>query len=380
MPNSATRTTIMIVTDWHTPAGSVEVFVEGLIGKLAETHTVVVAIQLEGAHHELPLLSGEGLTLQRFNSYRQLRRIIKRAQPSIIHIQQWTPLARRLASDPKFITTPLLLTLHEIPHESELEAAPAADPKLWQDLRTTSRLIPIVAPSPYMNQLATEHAVTMYGRTITSGVDTARYHPGNQLAARAELELPTDKQIILFVGHYGSEKNLIRLLYAMQRLPKDLPAVLVTVGFPAIISKIGSQYLAAAMADLESRGQLIDLGSIDHDDGRHPLLYQAADVFVMPSLFEPRGLATLEAMASGLPIIASKQGALEQLVNEGHNGHLIDPTDVHQLALTITTLLRSQAQRQAFGEASRHDSLEYDVKITTNSYKKLYSELTLQAD
>jgi glycosyltransferase involved in cell wall biosynthesis len=92
------------------------------------------------------------------------------------------------------------------------------------------------------------------------------------------------------------------------------------------------------------------------DDPRE--LLRALDIFVMPSLYEGLGMAALEAMACGLPVIASDTGGLRETVEDGCTGLLAPAGDVVALAHAIETLAEAPAKRAAMGAAARARAIE----------------------
>ncbi|MEA5153899.1 glycosyltransferase [Raineyella sp.] len=163
---------------------------------------------------------------------------------------------------------------------------------------------------------------------IPNGVDTRRFRPvgpAERDALRARLGLPTDRMLAVFVGHEFDRKGLPLTLAALaDRSGTDL---VVVGGTPAMI--------AAA------RHRAEDLGIADrvHFAGRQddPVPWiQAGDVFVLASAYEANALVVLEALACGLPVIATRVGFAPDLL-DGHNGLLID-RDAASLAAALRRL------------------------------------------
>ena len=100
-------------------------------------------------------------------------------------------------------------------------------------------------------------------------------------------------------------------------------------------------------------------------------MYQAADVYVLPSYREGLPLTLFEAMASGLPIIASDVGGNNEIVHEGENGYLIAGDDPHLLAMRMSTLIINADIRHAMGNKSREFALAYDWRNSMNRYNEL---------
>lgn len=110
-------------------------------------------------------------------------------------------------------------------------------------------------------------------------------------------------------------------------------------------------------------------------DQQLPSVYATADVFVMPGVAELQSLATLEAMASGLPVIAADAMALPHLVHPGINGYLYRPGDIAQLASYAEALLTSSQERGRMGRASREIAQTHDENNTLRQFEALYADL-----
>ncbi len=80
-------------------------------------------------------------------------------------------------------------------------------------------------------------------------------------------------------------------------------------------------------------------------------LYQQAELFVLPSIFEPFGMTAQEAMACGTPVVASKLGGIKSIISSGENGLLIDPSDAGEFADAISLLLKDQRLAERLGKA-----------------------------
>ena len=96
------------------------------------------------------------------------------------------------------------------------------------------------------------------------------------------------------------------------------------------------------------------------------------DVFLMPSKWEGVPMAVIEAMATGLPVIASNVGGLPHLITDGVDGVLIDPTP-ENLAQGIEDLLKDETRRQALGQAAHQSSQRFGSERMAKEYEALYS-------
>ena len=195
---------------------------------------------------------------------------------------------------------------------------------------------------------------------ISCGVDLARY--------RTARERTGDTRRVLFVGRLEQEKHVDELLAAFALVPRRLGAHLEIVG------------MGSRRSELEAEAQRLGLGASVTFAGavsEAELLaaYQRADLFVMPGTAELQSLATLEALASGLPVIAAAAMALPHLVHDGVNGWLYPPGASEELALLMTALLADAERRATFGQASWRVAEQHSFRATLAAFESCYRQL-----
>ena len=151
---------------------------------------------------------------------------------------------------------------------------------------------------------------------IPNGVDLERFHPPTpeeRQAARAELGLGTEERVAVFVGHEFSRKGLSFAIQGLQVAPSVL--LLIIGGNDDIIAEANAEAQQLGVGDrvlfLGPRGSLA------------PFL-AASDFFVLPSAYEANALVVLEALASGLPVIATPVGFAPEIIADGENGWLVE--------------------------------------------------------
>ena len=119
----------------------------------------------------------------------------------------------------------------------------------------------------------------------------------------------------------------------------------------------------------------IVLGLVDAED--KPLLYRSVDIFALPSHVENMPNSLIEAMAAGLPVVASRVGAIPEMVDGGATGLLIEPRDTKALTRKLVQLLESQGLRSLLGtRAADHASAAYDMVTLERELERVYSECT----
>jgi D-inositol-3-phosphate glycosyltransferase len=210
---------------------------------------------------------------------------------------------------------------------------------------------------------------------IPLGVDLDRFRPAAKNLAREALGLK-DERIVLFVGRIEPLKGVDILIDAAALLDSDVDCSVLIVG-----GDESSEAQVQKLQDL-ARGRGIDhrvafVGAVDHD--QLPLYYNAADVCVVPSHYESFGLVAIEAMASGVPVVASRVGGLTGTVKDGETGYLIPWLCPEPFAERIELLLDNEPLRQSLGEAAREAVGRYRWENVAGAVLDVYNDLTGRA-
>ncbi|MET4099958.1 glycosyltransferase involved in cell wall biosynthesis [Agrococcus sp. UYP10] len=171
---------------------------------------------------------------------------------------------------------------------------------------------------------------------------------------------------IVFVGRVTSEKRLETLVRAVSQLPTDLEWHLDIVGGGDLIDELG-----ALARDLRVADRVTLTGFVSDDELRERL--RSAEVFAMPSTAELQSIATMEAMATGLPVVAADAMALPHLVRDGANGWLFRPDDATDLSKKLERILRlDDDEYRAFQQHSLDMVAPHDIERTITAYERLY--------
>jgi glycosyltransferase involved in cell wall biosynthesis len=208
---------------------------------------------------------------------------------------------------------------------------------------------------------------------IHSGVDlnlfgrsTAENNPeGNELA------IPPDSLVVGYVGWLIPIKGVTHLVDAMAEVVQRHPnSMLVLVGKG---DEKGEE-------EIKLKEQVENLGLADNVRllGWRPDVDEIMgcfDLFVLPSLNEGMGRVLVEAMAVGLPIVASRVGGIPDLVKDGKNGLLVPPADASALGKAISDLLTDKEKRNRMGEAGKKMCLPYSAEAMVEQIDDLYKDL-----
>jgi len=209
------------------------------------------------------------------------------------------------------------------------------------------------ANSRYLKRLVLKSFPGLPIKVIRNGVDRARFYPAKKL--------PT-KPVILSTSRLGQRKGVEHLIAAMPRVLAAVPdAKLVLAGDGQLEGKIRQ-----LVKNLKLTRAVKFLGPVEHKN--LPSLYRRAKVFVLPSLAESQSNSLLEAMASGLPVVATNVGGNPELVNQ-ENGILAPPGDSKALAEAIVKTLNRPRLNLLLQN-------KYSWEKTAKRYLKIYSLLS----
>lgn len=204
-------------------------------------------------------------------------------------------------------------------------------------------------------------------RVIPNGIDVARFAGATPLP-----EFRDDKLNILFVGRIEKRKGLKHLLRALPLVREHVPnARLIVVGDGEL--RAGFQRL------VERKGwpDIVFAGRVSDED--LPAYFASADVFCAPSIgAESQGIVLLEALAAGVPTVASDIPGYRTVIRHDQDGLLVPPGDNEQLAWALCYLLLRAPERERFGERGRERAAAYSWQRVTTCIEAYYAELLAQ--
>ncbi|MCB9858163.1 MAG: glycosyltransferase family 4 protein [Phycisphaerales bacterium] len=200
---------------------------------------------------------------------------------------------------------------------------------------------------------------------IVNGVDTTSYLPArNRDEIRRELELPLDRFVLLCVGNIKPVKGHDVLIDAFMTTPFTEEATLIIVGEDYSGGEIPAQARSATAGR--------DIRFVGVQDDVRPW-YQAADAFVLPSRWEGLSNALLEALACGLPAIATNVGGNPDVIRDGVNGRLVPANDPRALSIAMHELACDEPLRYRFADEARRSVIErFDASDMVASIARQY--------
>ena len=296
--------------------------------------------------------------------------------PDVVHAHFWmSGLAALTATAGTRI--PLVVTYHalgsvERRHEGDRDPSPETRPGLERELG--QRADRVIAQSANevgeLSRIGVPRAVI---QTIPSGVDVDRFNPVGPAAERP----PEGRRRILSVGRMVERKGFADLIQALMLVPD---AELTLVGGPPP-DRMATDKVAAQLRRLAERCGVAErvrmLGAVPADD--LPAWYRSSDVVACTPWYEPFGLTPLEAMASGVPVVAYAVGGLAESVIDGVTGILVTPRDVRGLAGALRAVLGDEVRRMSYASASvDRVRSRYTWERTAADVERVYATVTGQ--
>lgn len=208
---------------------------------------------------------------------------------------------------------------------------------------------------------------------IPNGINIDNFDiPYKKEECRSKLGFPIDRKIILFVGTLISHKGPDILLKAMPEVLKDISdAELVFVGDGKMIEDL------KRLCKRLNVEKYVKFKGFIGDTTKKALYYKSSDVLALPST-EPElfGLVNLEAMACGVPIVASRIGGIPDVVKDYKNGFLVPPRDSKALADAIIHLLENEDVRRRFGKNGIKEVKNFSSEKIAKETEKIYLNFT----
>jgi glycosyltransferase involved in cell wall biosynthesis len=316
---------------------------------------------------------------------RELHRIVERTRPDVVHAHDW--LAHSLVAVRRRSGVPMVLTIHDhglvcatkrlVRRDRPCSGPAPAKCAACASSHYGALVGPPVAATLRARRAALRRAVDRFlpvsdavARSSWRAMDPARvtvvpnFLPDDFASRDEHVEVPPalpDGGFLLYVGDASRDKGADVLLAAYRRLGAAPP--LVFVGRPLI-----------PMLATPPPGVIV-FGPQPHEVAREAM--RRARLVVVPSISpETFGLAALEPMAFGRPVVASSIGALGDLVHDAETGLLVPPGDAAMLAAAVQSLLDDPARCERLGDAARRRASDFTASSVLPRLEQVYAEVT----
>jgi L-malate glycosyltransferase len=298
-----------------------------------------------------------------------LRRLIREERFEIVHTHlYYANVAGRFAA---WGRARVVTTLHNADYTHEDPGTLVFRGKKLLD-RFTGKLIneALLAVSDEVRRDFTQQLGFLGIQVIPNYIDVetfqAKLERLDRQTIRREWGVGEGDVVLLNVGRLHPQKGQDILIEAFARARQEVPELLLLL--------LGGGKLREG---LEEKTRAMGLGAavrFNAPVGDVTLYYKVADVFVFPSRYEAFGIALLEAMAAGLPVVASKTGGIPELATE-EAALLVPVGDVNGLATALVSLAMDPARRNWLGAAARARARAFDVRLQLPRLEELYASL-----
>ncbi|MGO2931695.1 glycosyltransferase [Microbacterium sp.] len=353
----------------------------GLVQRGHDVHVVAPNRKYRRADPAIEIIEGEPMTLHRLPSVRwaphdwlrfvwpwrskhYARKVIDHVKPDVVHIQSHIVIGRGLSRIAHQRGIPVIATNHVmaeniLDHTTFPKFVDDAVLKLaWADAKRTFELTRAITTPTRRAADFLERTVDVSGVIpVSCGIDRTQYAP---------VVGPREKNRMVFVGRLTAEKQVEVILEAMTKLDPALD-----VSFDIVGGGDQRKSLERLTGELGLSDRVTFHGRTTDDELRG--LLSRASLFVIASIAELQSIATMEAMASALPVVAADAVALPHLVQDGENGYLFEPGNADELAARLTDVFTAEpAEYERMQQASLEGVVVHDINRTLDTFEALY--------
>ncbi len=297
-----------------------------------------------------------------------IRQKLAEFRPDLIHIVNPAVLGLGGLYYAKSLEVPLLASYHtHLPKYLEHYGLGMLEGVMWELLKAVHNQAQInLCTSTAMQEALTSHGIERV-EVWQKGVDTELFDPS--LVSREVRSHLTqghaDSPLLLYVGRLSAEKEIDRIKPVLEAIPNARLALVGDGPYRAELEKYFEGTATYFVGYLTGK----DLAAA----------FASADAFVFPSRTETLGLVLLEAMAAGCPVIAANAGGIPDIVTDGVNGYLFDPTDEQGAIQATQKLLSNPQARDALRHNARQEAERWGWSAATRQLQGFYSEILAQA-
>ena len=310
----------------------------------------------------------------------QVAHLLDQYQPELVHIQDHYPLCSSVVREARKRHIPLAGTNHFLPQNmipyvpllSSFQSTRSwLNGYLWKMVMNVfNHLDYATAPTETAAEILRRNGLRVPVRAISCGVDLERFHPDpdvDRITMRSRYHLDPHSTVFLYVGRVDREKRLDVLLEALNLIGRK-NIQLAIAGHGRHLDK-----LRDLAQRYELSHQIVFTGFVPHED--HVPLLNSVDFFAMPSDVELQSIATMEAMGTGLPVLAANARALPELVENGVNGYLFEAGNAEDAAWCMASMADDRNGWERMSQASLERIEPHRMQNTVNRYIELYRSL-----
>jgi len=315
-------------------------------------------------------------------SKKELGKMVEEIAPDLIHLQDVASIGLALRDIGKELNIPVIITNH-----FSLEFALSYVKFKWLRPIARSLLVNylvnfhnkcdlVITPTETIAKQIRSWKVKTPVVGVSNGIFHSRFlaHLNKDYLDdfRRRFHLP-DNKIVLYTGRIDKDKSVDVIIRSIPEVVKETNAHFVFAGTGDLLPAM--ENLAETLG---VRKEITFLGKLNRESTDFVALYKSANVFAIASLIETQSLVTLEAMSSGLPIVAVNFNALPELVKNGENGFLFRPGKSTDLADKLIKILKDNEMASTMGKKSIEISAKHEMKKAFHHLLLVYKEVIEQ--
>lgn len=293
----------------------------------------------------------------------------------VIHSHQPYSLGNEALKLAKKLNIPLVFTYH-IKYEDYYHYIPFVPKSISQryikkiTTKYSNKCNAVIAPSAAIKKLLLDHNIKTPINIIPSGIDVKNFgkETDKREEIRSKFKIGPEDVVLITACRITEEKNVKFLVEAFNKVKKSCRNVkFIIVGDGAV-----KKDLEKMVQELGIKSDVIFTGLVDREEIVG--LYQASDVFVFASLTETQGLVAVEAMASGLPVVAVRASGIEDMVESEEDGILTD-NSIDEFTEAVVKVVNDKSLRERLSSQAEINSRKFSIEIWTEKMVGLYKSL-----
>lgn len=293
-----------------------------------------------------------------------IRRVLEKFNPDLIHVVNPAVLGIGGIYYAKMMSIPLVASYHtHLPQYLQHYGLGSLEGLLWELLKLAHNQAQLnLCTSTAMVQELVTHGIERVD-LWQRGVDTEMFQPhlcSRQMRSHLSSGYP-DSPLLLYVGRVSAEKEIDRIKPILEAIPE---ARLAIVGDGPYREALEAHFVGTQTTFVGYK-QGLELASA----------FASADAFIFPSRTETLGLVLLEAMAAGCPVVAAASGGIPDIVTDGVNGYLFDPTDPNGAITATQRLLAAKEEREQLRQNARQEAERWGWSAATRQLQRYYQSV-----
>jgi 1,2-diacylglycerol 3-alpha-glucosyltransferase len=302
----------------------------------------------------------------------RIKRIIQKFKPDIIHLQDHFIICKTVIQINRNLKIPIIGTNHFMP-ENVTFLVPGKKLKeqsenlIWKAFSRVYNQVDLVTTPTETGARLIRSKLKVETIAISSGISLELFNPSGDTSGIKEKFAIPDKPVLLYVGRLDPEKHIEELLQSVALAVKQIDLCFIIVGKGMRKTALEQLAIKLGIAD-----KVIFTGFVSDDE--LPYFYKLSRCFIIASIAELLSLSTLQAMASGLPIIAVNAGALNELIKDKMNGYLFNEGDIPAIVQALENIFTRDELCRTMGEKSLELVQQHNITKTLESFEKLYQD------